>query len=237
MQKAPNDESPPSGELTPLPAEEPKPDIAGIRPSNTRLMALLAGLAVLMVGKFIYDQKRDGASATNAPLIALEAMGQLVSLKVNYADVIEFTEKHLQGIPWTNWELPLGGTTVLLVARGDCSVASNLKEARYETVQEQERKVVIRLPNPAPLVVRINHEAKESGGSYFFAINGYGLEPLLPNAGHRTLAINNALAYAQKEVERACHHPDVLAQSRSNAEAVLGSMFQAIGWQAAFHWY
>ena len=49
-------------------------------------------------------------------LLALEGMGHLVSVKVRYANVIEFTQQITQGIPWTQWELRLGGTQVLYLS-------------------------------------------------------------------------------------------------------------------------
>mgnify|MGYP003500256188 FL=1 len=83
--------------------------------------ALLAAAAIGVLGMWLFGPRPESKLPAQTPLIALEKMGHLVSVKVNYADVIEFTEHRTQDIPWTQWDLDLGGTKVLLIARGDCT--------------------------------------------------------------------------------------------------------------------
>lgn len=200
------------------------------------LLSLVAAVAVGALAMWFLGRGTAPSAPIQAPLLSLEKMGHLVPVKVNYADVIEFTEKRTLDIPWTNWELPLGGTRVLLVARGDCTVSTNLGEARYEDVNDERRTVKIVLPMPRPLQARVNHDPREKGGSYFYAIGSEGLEPIIPDTSNRTQAINNALALAQKEIERACSQPQVISTATKNAEEVLGAAFQAIGWTPSFVW-
>lgn len=171
-----------------------------------------------------------------APLISLEKMGHLASLKVNYADVIEFTEKRTQDIPWTQWELRFGGTKVLLVARGDCTVATDLRAAKYENVNLQDKTLTLILRTPKLLIARVNHKARDKGGSYFYAITSQGIEPIIPDSSNRLKAVNNALIVAQREVERACHQADIVATAKRNAEEVLRPTFLALGWKANVVW-
>lgn len=200
------------------------------------LMSLLVAVAVGALAMWLWGLRGAPSTPPQVPLLSLEKMGHLVSVKVNYADVIEFTEKRTLDIPWTNWELPLGGTRVLLVARGDCTVGTNLGEARYEEVNAERRTVNVVLSAPRTIQARVNHDPREQGGSYFYAISSEGLEPIIPDTSNRTQAINNALALAQKEVERTCRQTQVLTTATKNAEEVLGSAFQAIGWTPTFVW-
>jgi len=177
-----------------------------------------------------------GSPEPQPALLSLEAMGHLASVKVNYAGVIEFTEKITQGIPWTQWELQLGGTRVLLVARGDCLIGTDLRLAKYQNTSEANRTSELVLPAPKPISARVNHEAREKGGSYFYSINGFGLEPLIPGTENRSKAISSALAKAQQDIEASCSSPDVLATAKKNAEAVLKPAFGAVGWNVQVRW-
>src|SRR5262245_6366175 len=83
----------------------------------------IAAAGVIGAGATLWMKKE----ALPPPLISFERMGHLVSLKVSYADVVEFTESRSLEIPWLQWELPYAGTKVLLIARGDCSFATDLR--------------------------------------------------------------------------------------------------------------
>src|SRR5262245_54344339 len=84
----------------------------------TWLLSITAA-AVIGAGTTLWMKKE----ALPPPLISFEKMGHLVSLKVSYSDVVEFTESRSFEIPWLQWELPYAGTKVLLIAKGDCSFA------------------------------------------------------------------------------------------------------------------
>ncbi|WP_298213563.1 DUF4230 domain-containing protein [Acidovorax sp.] len=169
-------------------------------------------------------------------LLALEGMGHLVSVKVRYANVIEFTQQLTQGIPWTQWELRLGGTQVLLVAKGDCLVGSDMRQARYEAVDPAARTATLLLPPPAVVSARVHHGPRDQGGSYFYAVQGTGIEPLIPGSANRTQAIDTALQRAQQDMERACQSASTLATAKENAEAVLKPLFAATGWAVQVRW-
>lgn len=170
------------------------------------------------------------------PMLSLERMGHLVSVRVNYANVIEFLQPRTVGIPWTAWNVSLGGTKVLLVARGDCTVAADLQNVGYEQVREADHTLTVVLPAPAVLQAGISHESRSRGGSYFYAVTQNGLQPILPGLQNVTAAMNGALRRAQDEVGQACRQPAVMAAARTSAEAVLGRMFATTGWKPRFVW-
>lgn len=199
-------------------------------------MLLTLGIAVIVVvivvwkyGKSVNDTHQP------SPLLALEKVGQLVALKVHFADVIEFNESKALGIPWSNWQVKYGGTRVLLVARGDCSIATDLASAKM-TFRDSDKTVLISLANPHAVSASINHDAREKGGSYLYAVNGRGIEAINPSAGARIGAIDKAMAYAQKEVLRSCEQPAMIDTARQNAQTVLRLTMQASGWTPHFLW-
>ena len=202
----------------------------------TKFLPIIAAVALGGAGMWLFGPKPPKPLPVQPPLMSIHEMGHLASVRVNYANVIEFTEKMTKDIPWTQWELRFGGTKVLLVARGDCLVGSDLRLAKYEKTNETDRTAMLVLPTPKPISARVNHDQKEKGGSYFYAISSTGLEPLIPGSANRTKAIDNALRKAQEEIERACSTSEVLAEAKKNSEAVLRPAFTALGWKVQVRW-
>lgn len=187
------------------------------------------------VGTWVATKKNE-EPASGPALISLEKMGQLVSVKLNYSNVIEFLQPRTLDVKGTPWEVRLGGTKVLLVAKGDCTVATDLRSAKYENIDAKSQALSIVLPTPAPLQARINHDIRAKGGSYFYTITEHGLQTMLPGLQNSTSAVDGALQRAQNEVEHACKQPEVLSMAKMNVEAVLSGMFLATGWRAKFVW-
>ena len=88
------------------------------------------------------------------PLVSVQEMGTLVSLKVNYTNVSEFNERVTQDIPWSDWELRFGGTRVLLVARGICLIGTDQKRATYEQTSTAAKSATLVLPKPTVVSAR-----------------------------------------------------------------------------------
>jgi hypothetical protein len=86
------------------------------------LVAGAAGLSAITAWQLKPEKEQ---SPPPPPLVSVQEMGTLVSLKVNYANVLEFNNRITQEIPWTQWEIRFGGTRVLLIARGECLIGTN----------------------------------------------------------------------------------------------------------------
>lgn len=170
------------------------------------------------------------------PLLSLQDMGYLATVKVNYANVIEFSDKLTQDIPWTDWEIRFGGTRVLLVARGDCLIGTDIRTAKYAETDEVKRTTALLLPAPKAISARVNHDLREKGGSYFYTMDSNGLAPLLQAKEQRTKAVDGALKRAQQEIEIACRGADLIANAKNNTEAILKPAFSALGWKVDIRW-
>jgi hypothetical protein len=202
----------------------------------TRILSTIGAVAVGAAAMWLFRPKVSEPLPQPAPLISVQEMGHLASLRINYSDVIEFTQRLTQGIPWTQWELRFGGTRVLLVARGDCLVGTDLRAATYENKNAAAQSALLVLSTPTVISARVNHAPRDRGGSYFYSVTDTGLEPLIPGSENREKAINSALARAQQEVERACNQPDVVAAAKKNAEDVLKPTLSATGWKVQIAW-
>lgn len=199
---------------------------------STLVTVLLAALAAFTAWKLKPEKEQAPAAP---PVVSVQEMGTLTTLRVNYANVIEFSERVTQGIPWTEWELRFGGTRVLLIARGECLLGTDLQQAKYENIQPAEMTATLSLPNPKVLSARLNHDAK-TGGSYFYTVTHSGVAALLPGTEGQTKAINRALQKGQSEIEATCAKPELMAAAKKGAEAVLQPTVSATGWKVKTVW-
>ncbi len=202
----------------------------------TKLLSIVGAIVLGAFGMWYFAMKSSPPPASQSPLMSLEQMGQLVSVKVNYADVIEFAEKIAQDIPFTQWELRFGATKVLLVARGDCLVGTDFRLAKYKDVNQSLRTAVLELSKPKPISARVSHASRANGGSYFYEVTGSGIATILQVSARRTKAMNAALIQAQQEIDRFCGGADVIVVARKNTEAIVLPLFSAIGWKVTVRW-
>jgi hypothetical protein len=195
----------------------------------TVLVAILAAVAA-------WQLKPEKELAPPAPpLVTVQEMGTLATLKLGYANVIEFNERLTQDIPWTQWEFRFGGTRVLLVARGECLIGTDLQLAKYEQLSATNKTATLMLPSPKVLSARLNHDPN-TGGSYFYAINNDGIAALLPGTEGQTKAMNRALQKGQSDIEASCAKSDLIIAAKKSAEAVLQPTVSATGWKIKIIW-
>ena len=195
--------------------------------------AVAAIVGASLVGVYMSQQQPE---PIQKPVVSFENMGHLVALKMNYSDVIEHTEQRKQAIPLTGYDLILGSSRVLLVAKGDCSIATDLRQVQYSSSNPDTQQVTLRVPLPKPLSIRINHDAKAQGGSYLYTISNSGVEPLLADSSNQRDAIARVFFEAETKIGQVCNQPSVIEQAKTNTSTVLLSMFQAVGWTAVIQW-
>jgi hypothetical protein len=174
-----------------------------------------------------------GGGSKPPSITSVQKMGHLVALKINVSDVIEFTQKNGLGIPWTAWNVPLGGTKVLYVLRGDCLLSTDLRAAAYAEKDASKRTATIVLPEPTVTSPRVNHD---KDGSYFYSVSSLGISKLPFGDDNRKIAENAAMQLAQKKVEEAGKSPEALQDAKDNAEKVLKGMFSALDWDLNVKW-
>ena len=204
--------------------------------SGRRFAWLVSLTAVLLLGLAAGFLLRPRGEVLPPPLISLEKIGHLATVKVNVADIVEFTESRTFDIPWSTWQVPYAGTRVLLIVKGDCLVGTDLRAARYESVDQAARTVTLALPPPVLIQARVNHDPPERGGSRLYSISNQGIEALIPGNANRMKAIDAAMALAQRKVEEAGRSPDVMRAATDNTESILKNALGALGWTVTIRW-
>ena len=205
-------------------------------PVMTKFLSIIGAVALGAMAMSYFGPKPEKQPPPQPPLLSLQDMGHLATVKVNYANVIEFSDKLTQDIPWTDWEIRFGGTRVLLVARGDCLIGTDIRTAKYAETDETKRTTALLLPAPQAISARVNHDPREKGGSYFYTMDSNGVAPLLQATEQRTKAVDGALKRAQQEIEIACRSADLIANAKKNTEAILKPAFSALGWKVNIRW-
>ena len=197
------------------------------------IATVAAALALGVAGSFLLRPKVEPRPPA---LLSLENMGHLASVKVNVADIVEFTRSRTLDIPWSSWDLRYAGTRVLMIVKGDCLVGTDLRAGRYEGVDHAGRAATLVLPSPELLQARLNHAAPEQGGSRLYSVSNQGIEALIPGNSNRLKAIDAAMRIAQRKVEDAGRAPEVTRAARENAETLLKNSFAAVGWTISIKW-
>jgi hypothetical protein len=188
-------------------------------------------LLALAVGIFAGNKLK--APPPPPALITFEKLGELVSLKVNVADIVEFTNTRNLGIPWTNWKFGIAGTKVVLIVRGDCLLTTDLTVAKYDYINTTNRTATVTLPTPSVKQARLNHG---DGGTRIYAISNKGLEKIIPGGDNRKEAIDEAMKLAQQKVDDASRNPEVIHDAKENAERVLKAMYNGVNWNVKIIW-
>jgi hypothetical protein len=199
---------------------------------NTGIIVIIAGLAATLAWTLKPNQ---AAPTPSLSLAQIQNIGELASLKVNFAEVIEFNQKITQDIPWTQWELRFGATKILFVARGDCLIGTSLQNAKYEIGPKADGSAKLTIPAPRVISARLNHDPK-AGGSTFYTVDSTGISRLIPGNDNQMKAVGRALANGQSSLEASCRKPEYLLQARKSAEAVLLPILSASGLKVTVLW-
>ena len=163
----------------------------------------------------------DTQTIHTAPTIEqVRSLASLMTVRVSVSDV-QLTQVRGR----------LGSMRAALLVRGDVLVGTDLKEATFISVDALHRTAILRLPIPTASSPRVDHEH-----SRVFAIAAGGAWQLMPEADTESAVIDLALRDAQRLVLELGQRPEMIEQSRSQAEGCLTSFFDAIGWTVTVRW-
>lgn len=179
-------------------------------------------LLVVLGGVLAFFLLPRGGGAGNGPIVIekIQAMGFLVTTKLFTADVVE---ESLEG--------KVGSCTAVVIARGDVEVGVDMQQAKFESVDPQARSAVLLLPPPTSNSPRLDHDR-----THVYDVKTTGAWQLVPHGDVERMAIDKAMSDGQHRVGACATEPSVLAASKRQAEQVLGSMFDQIGWKVAICW-
>lgn len=162
----------------------------------------------------------DGHTGTGPTLEQVQRLSNLVTVKVDVADV-QVTE--LGGYT--------GGQKAILLVKGDFLLGIDLSRARLESFDKAARTAVLVLPPPAIRSPRLDQERTR-----LFMVSSQGLWCLVPGDAGQTTVLNHAYQHAQRVVAEAASNVDSVDRCRRNTESALACFFEAASWKVRIRW-
>ncbi len=141
----------------------------------------------------------------------IQDLGQLVVLKVTIGDVIE-NNGH--------------GYTAVYLVKGDGLIAVDFRRAELKDRNESLRLVTIKIPVPAVLQSRVDHEQTKS---YDYRRNVWF-------GGNKDALRDASMRLAQRQVEQSCHSTEHIDRAKQNCELLLCMMYRFAGWNVQVEW-
>jgi hypothetical protein len=153
-------------------------------------------------------------------LLELQHLAELVTARVTIADV---HETRLAGY--------LGDIKAVLIVRGEALVGPDLSQARIIGSDDAQRRIVVELPCPHVISCQLDHS-----GTRIVCLTHDGLWVIMPGDAGRTVVLNRAYAEAERALARAAATPQTIEQAKTQAEAVLSTLFRAAGRESRVRW-
>jgi hypothetical protein len=193
-----------------------------------RLLVLIAMALALIAGWVLGVFRSSQESTVVAPshhsgptIEQIQALAQLVTERINVSDVIE---SRLAG--------RTGSISAIVVVKGSVLISTDLSKARFESVDESTRRVVLALPQPAVLEATVDHEQTR-----VFAVSESGLWRITPSDNAISAAmIDQAYGDAQRFLASAAKDSSIRVRARQHAEQVLGEFLAAGMWKLTVRW-
>jgi hypothetical protein len=187
-----------------------------MRPTAILLIVLAAASsAILLVPKFVPPEAPPPVVIhSEGPTIEkLERLSQLVSLRVQIADILVAEGNGCRG----SW-----------LIKGDALLSVNLSQASITDKHEDTRQATIILPEPQVLQPRVDHSRTRT-----WAVDRLAWLPW--NADQDSLR-DAVMAEAQKLVAHTASSAENLSQAKLTAETVLKGLYSEVGWNVAVTW-
>ncbi len=180
------------------------------------VLVLFIAVAAL-VGYAAYSYGRHSVPPPAEPMIQIEKLARLVTLKVAVADI-------LQATAGTGWTEVKGAWLV----KGDALITVDMSKAATVSKDTQNKKAVLLLPVPTVYHPRVDHSKTMTydvqRGLFVF---GTGKESRLRD---------EAMRQAQLLVEHAANSHDTLKIARDVAEEVVRTIYNSVDWEVTVKW-
>jgi Protein of unknown function (DUF4230) len=186
------------------------------------LLVLLGGVLGWWVHEWRPTTSQPSLAIDSGPALEqIQTLASLTTLRVNVADAIV-----------TKLEGRTGGMTAVLVVHGSVTLGVDLSQARFESVDQRNHKVILLLPAPTIQTVSLDQQRTR-----IVALCDNGLWVIVPGHAEVDVAVTN-LAYreAEKVVSQAADDRELMDRARGQAEKVLQIFLTAIGWTVEICW-
>ncbi|MGA2442077.1 MAG: DUF4230 domain-containing protein [Tepidisphaeraceae bacterium] len=189
------------------------------------MLGLVLGAGIL--GWFIH-----GAMTTDRPaplrtvdvgpiLDRIHTLSSLTTLRVEVADAITM---ELRG--------KTGGISAVLVVHGEATLAVDLSQAKFQALDESDRRAILVLPPPRVQSVKLDHQKTKLIG-----LSTNGLWLIVPGGDEADATLSD-LTYRRGEelVATAAADPELAELAREQAERVIQSFVQPLHWTIEIQW-
>jgi len=186
-------------------------------------LVLVAGvMGWLIRGEMTTDLPASTRTSDVGPILErIQALSSLTTLRVNVADAVIV---ELQG--------RTGGISAVLVVHGEAMLGVDLSQAKFESVNEADRRAILVLPSPRVQSVQLDHRKTKLIG-----LSTSGLWLIVPDGDEADAAISD-MAYRRGEeiVTGAAADPELVEQAREQAERVIQSVIRPLHWTIEMRW-
>ena len=152
--------------------------------------------------------------STGPTVTSLESLGELVSTKVNVADVLQATSDSYRG----SW-----------LIKGDALISIDMSRARIIESDPKTQSARISLPLPKVLTARVDHSRTKT-----WSVEKTAWLPW--RGGDPDSLRDQAMLHAQELVEYAASSKENMDHARYSAETVIRGVFQLVGWNVTVEW-
>jgi hypothetical protein len=157
------------------------------------------------------------------PVLDIAKVRQLAALVTLEAPMSDVQVSEIAGLT--------GSLRLVLAVHGDVQVATDLNQARLESVDAEQRTAVLILPRPRPMRPRLDHEKTR-----VVQIERTGMWRILWGQAGESALTNQALVAAQRVLGEAAEDEELMKRACSHTEGVLRNFFAALDWDVAVQW-
>lgn len=197
------------------------PFLSSLVPPNMRTASLLL-LSLSAAASAIFLLPRFHPPTTPTPVVVhsqgptiekLERLAQLLSLRVQVADILVATGQGCRG----SW-----------LIKGDAALAVDLSQAKIAEKSEDTKQATIILPEPAVLQPRVDHSRTRT----------WSVERVawLPWNADQDALRDAVYAEAQRLVEHTAVSPENIQAAKRAAETALKAIYAEVGWTLVVKW-
>jgi len=189
------------------------------------MLGLVLGAGILgwfMRGEMTTDRPPSTRTSDVGPILdRIHTLSSLTTLRVEVADavIVELKGK-------------TGGISAVLVVHGEATLGVDLSQAKFQAVNEADRRAILVLPSPCVQSVKLDHQKTKLIG-----LTTSGLWLIVPGRDDADVALSD-LAYRRGEeiVAAVAFNPEVAGQARRQAERVIQSFVQPLQWTIEIRW-
>ncbi len=178
----------------------------------TILLVILGGFC-MYIGTWFKSSNRVEFTSTGPTIERVQALGELVVLRVSVGDVLTGATADYKG----SW-----------LIKGDALVSVNMRKASVLSSNELAKRVVIEVPEPQVIQPRVDHartktwEVKKTSW--------------IPYRGDPDVLRDQSMAQAQRLVEHTVSQEETIELAKTQTRHMLRVMYQFVEWDVEIVW-